>query len=283
MAKLIFGCGYLGHRVARHWRAAGETVYAVTRVPARAAELAADGVQPLLGDVTDAATLAGLPAVETVLYAIAYDPRSGVSRRSATLEGLLAALDALPAVGRFIYVSSTSVFGAAGGAWVDETTACRPTREAGKTGLAAERLLAAHPWGERAIVLRLAGLYGPGRLPRLKDVLAGRPIEVAADAALNLIHVDDAAEVVLAAERRGRPPRTYLVSDGHPTDRLTFYRHLAALLGAAEPRFVLVAADQLRRGGDKRVSNARMAAELGVTLQYPSFREGLAAIAAEAS
>ena len=116
----------------------------------------------------------------------------------------------------------------------------------------------------------------------LAELSAAEPLAVAADSLVNLIHVDDAATVVLAAERRAQPPRTYLVSDGQPIPRREYLSCLAELAGLAAPRFreptaADAAAPPPRRGGPKRVGNARMLAELGVVLAYPSYREGLAA------
>lgn len=282
MTAIVFGCGYLGRRVAGLWAAAGRTVYAVTRRADRAEDLAREGLHALVADVTRPETLRGLPPARTVLYAVGYDPRSHASREQVYVQGLRAVLDALPdRVEKVVFTSSTGVYGSSGGRWVDELTPCRPTRDAGRAMLAAEETLRSHRLGDRAIVLRLAGLYGPGRVPRLADVRAGRPIEAAEGACLNLIHVEDAARVVVAAAERTRPPRTYVVSDGHPTDRREFYLYLAELLGSPPPRFVdpspQGAADR-RGGADKRVKSARMIEELGLILAYPTYREGLRAI-----
>jgi nucleoside-diphosphate-sugar epimerase len=117
----------------------------------------------------------------------------------------------------------------------------------------------------------------------MADLAAGRPIAAAEEGYLNLIHVDDAAAVVAAAETGPQPPRTYLVSDGHPCRRRDFYRHQAALLGQPEPEFVEPAADTPksdRARDNKRIRNTRMLQELGVPLEYPSYREGLAAMVA---
>ncbi|MCH7751985.1 MAG: NAD-binding protein, partial [Planctomycetes bacterium] len=73
MNRLIFGCGYLGERVAKRWRDAGATVHVVTRSPERARQLADDGFQPLVADVTRPETLADLPAAETILFSVGYD------------------------------------------------------------------------------------------------------------------------------------------------------------------------------------------------------------------
>jgi nucleoside-diphosphate-sugar epimerase len=101
---------------------------------------------------------------------------------------------------------------------------------------------------------------------------------------LNLIHVDDTASVVLAAEKLTvPPPRLYVVADGNPPLRADYFAEVARLAGGPPPTFVAPAPDSPaaeRSDGDKRVDSARLLAELNIKLQYPSYREGLAAIVA---
>ena len=284
MRKLILGCGYLGMRVARLWRGQGAQVEAVTRSAERARTLENEGLIPITGDVLSPASLPRLDPYETVLYAIGYDRRSGTSMRDVYVQGLRNTLQAsggLP--GRFIYISSTGVYGDVGGDWIDESTPCRPSREGGKICLEAEQELAAHPLFARSIVLRVAGLYGPGRLPRKQELIAGETIAAPQAGALNLIHVEDAASVVLAAEQQAPLPSLYLVSDGTPVERGEYFRALADLLNAPPPRFQEPAPQMpaaQRALADKRIDNTKMLRELGVTLQYPNYRAGLAAIVA---
>lgn len=282
-ARLIVGCGYLGHRIAQRWLARGDLVYALTRRAQRAASLQGDGIQPIIGDVTHRETLAKMPDVETVLYAVGHYADSGQSQVAMHVGGLTNVLETLPPTfERFIYISSTGVYGDSGGEWVDEETTCHPQRAAGKACLAAETTLECHPLANRAVILRLAGLYGPGRIPRKEVLLAGEAIDSPQHGYLNLIHVDDAVEVVLAAtEADLRLPRRYLITDGTPVVRSEYYAELARLLGAPPPRFRLPSAEtpaQARAAADKRVSNARMLSELKMTLLYPSYRQGLKAI-----
>lgn len=284
MAKLIFGCGYLGSRVGQRWLVAGETVYAVTRSPRRAEQLRDAGYQPLVADVTQPATLDGLPLAETVLYAVGFDRSTGLAMRQVYVDGLRAALDALPqGTGRIVYISSTSVYGQGDGQWVDEDSPTEPSRENGRICLEAERVLREHRFGDRAVVLRLAGIYGPGRVPRRAALVAGEPIPAAKEGYLNLIHVDDAASVVLAIENVSQLPRTLLVADGQPVVRGEYYAELARLVGAPPPRFTAPVAGSpaaARATSDKRIRNDRLLRELGIELAYPSYREGLAAIVA---
>ena len=271
MRRLVVGCGYLGERVARLWRDAGDDVYATTRGD-NADALSRAGLRPLTIDVTRGPWSA-LPVVDTVVFAVGRDRRSGATMSDIHVEGLRAVLDALPGeTGRVIYVSSTGVYAQDAGEWVDEASVCEPVREGGRACLSGERLLFAHAHRRDAIVLRLAGLYGPGRVPRSADVTAGRPIAGSPHAYLNLIHVEDAARAVVAAAAcEPITDRTYVVSDGHPPTRGEYVGLLATRLGVAPPRF------EGGSGLGKRVRNDRAVHELGVRLQYRSYREGLAA------
>lgn len=285
MAKLIFGCGYLGARVARRWHEAGDELFVVTRDAARAEQFAGLGYRPIVADVARRETLRELPAAETVLYAIGYDRTAGVSIEDVYAGGLQSVLDALPSEpAKIIYISSTGVYSQTRGETVDEESPTEPTRPGGRASLAAEQKLAAHRYGRRGVVLRMAGLYGPGRIPLAGEIRAGRPIATPEHGSLNLIHIEDAAAVVVAAAQRAVPPRTYVVSDGHPVVRRQYYEELARLLAAPPPTFAPAAPDApaaARAGADKRVDNSRLVAELGLTFQYPSYRAGLAAIVAE--
>ena len=297
MAKLIVGCGYLGLRVARLWKESGEQVCVLTRSADKARKLGGEGISAAVADIGDIReldmqlfpNLALLQAIDTVLFAVGYDRQSARPIEevyAGTLANVLSSnlLNSLAGqTCRWIYISSTGVYGSAEGELVDEETPPQPAREGGKASLAAEQVLRNHPHGSRGIVLRLAGIYGPGRIPRRDDLLAGRPIDAPAEGWLNLIHVDDAAHIVLLADQQASVPNLYCVSDGSPARRGDYYRELARLLRAPEPQFV--AADPnspaaLRAGSDKRIRPEKLFRELGPELLYPSYREGLAAILA---
>lgn len=275
MRRLVIGCGYLGERVARVWRAVGDEVYATTR-GARVAELSRAGLRPLTLDVTRGVAVGALPVVDTIVFAVG---RSGATMSDVHVTGLRQVLDALPAsTVRVIYVSSTGVYAQDAGEWVDEESVCEPVREGGRACLAGERLLFAHERGRDAIVLRLAGLYGAGRVPRERDVAAGRSMAGSSDAYLNLIHVEDAARAVVTAAASGTVTRrTYNVSDGHPPTRGDYMALVAGRLGLTRPRF------EGGPGRGKRVRNDRVVHELGLRLTYPSCREGLGAAACGSS
>lgn len=310
MRTLVIGCGYLGTCVARRWRDAGEQVFVVTRSQEHAHEFQREGFTALVADVTQPSSLRNLPAAETILYAVGFDRSATASTGRPTIEevyagGLKNVLTAIEAddcqaaraphsrqgerqqpklaTPRIIYVSTTGVYGPAAGAWVDESTPTDPRREGGLASLAAERILAAHPFGAHGIILRMAGLYGTRRVPFLEPLRGGEPIAVPESSLLNLIHVHDAAKVVVAAQQLPPftdGPRVYCVSDGEPVERATFYREVARQLGAPAPTFVapdLNSPRAVRAEANRRICNARMLVDLQVQLEYPNYRSGLAA------
>lgn len=280
--KLIIGCGYVGRRAARQWVAAGDVVHALTRSEAHAEGLRAIGVRPVIGNVMEPQSLAVLPRADTVLYAVGLDRGPGKSQREVYVDGLANVLARIAAPRpKLLYLSSTSVYGQNSGEWVDETSELRPASENGQVCLDAERLLI-----ERlpsAMILRLSGIYGPGRLvARLAALREGKPLDDNPDGWLNLIHVDDIVTAILACERLGQPGAAYLVSDDRPSQRREYYERLASLIDAPPPTFTTIPPDspeQLQL--NKRCRNRRLHEELGVALRYPTIAEGLPAALSE--
>jgi nucleoside-diphosphate-sugar epimerase len=267
---LVIGCGYLGRRVAAAWRDRGRTVYALTR--GRAAELASPGCVPLIGDVTNPSSLKHLPQVETVLYAVGRDRLAGTSMQDVYVTGLSNVLAALPPPGKFLYVSSSSVFGQTGGEWVTEDSPTDPAEESGRVVLEAEQVLKSQ--FPSAVMLRFTGIYGPGRLLREREIRSGTPLVGDADKWLNLIHVDDGVRAVLAAEARATPGEIYNVSDGEPVTRRDYYTELARVLGAPPARFI--PGPNARGETHRRVSNAKAREQLGFVPHYRDYQAGLA-------
>jgi nucleoside-diphosphate-sugar epimerase len=268
---LIVGCGYLGWRLAERWKGK-RRVWATTRSPGRADVLQRAGLSVVVCDITDPRTLGGLPRVETAVVCVGLDRSSGHSMHDVHVRGLEHLLYHLPEPERLIHVSSTSVYGQEGGEEVDETAGTAPSTESGKVILAAESAL----WVRcpSAVVLRFAGIYGPGRLLNAAALKAGRPLAVDPEKWLNLIHVEDGADAVLAAEERGEPGSTYNVSDGQPVTRRDFYDHLAELLRAPPPRFDPPA---VLDSAHRRIVNRKLRQELEIAPRYPDYRAGLAA------
>jgi len=302
MQKLVIGCGYLGQRVARKWQGHGDSVTALTRSPERAAQFSQIGITPVIGDVTDRATLQNLPEVQTVLYSVGFDRRADQARQAVTVAGLQNALQQLKQMAQptqprlLIYISTISVYGQTHGEWVDETSQAEPTRENGLLALQAEQ--AVQEFGERHSnwniwVLRLAGIYGPGRLlARIENLKAGEPLSGNPAAWLNLIHVDDAAAAITACESKPRQFDTLLVCDDQPVAREDFYGELAKRIGAPQPTYAennkrredfyrayLQSAPRSRISGmNKRCCNRKLHEQLEYTLLYPNYQLGLAQV-----
>jgi len=275
---LIIGCGYLGRVLAGQWRAEGRRVAATTRSPLRAEELRRLGLEPVVCDVLDPESLRRLPDAAVVVHCVGLDRAAGRSMREVYVDGLahvltgLAWLGRLP--GRFVHIGSVSVYGQKDGVEVDEDAPTEPEEESGRVVLAAEETL--RRLLPSALALRFAGLYGPGRLIGSRALLAGEPLTGNPDGWLNLIHVADGAAAVRLAAERGRDGAVYNVRDDRPVRRRDFYGRLAELLGAPPPTFAPASG-----GANRRVSNRRLRQELGLTLRYPSYEEGLpAAVAA---
>ncbi|QDV52340.1 SDR family oxidoreductase [Gimesia fumaroli] len=297
MHKLIIGCGYVGLPVAQKWLEQGHSVSALTRSEAHASEFKQRGITPLMGDITQPDSLKGLPESETVLYAVGFDRSAEKSRREIYVEGLNNVLTEIKQrTEKMIYLSSTSVYGQSTGEWVDETSVCEPERENGQICLAAEQLFEQHgltPNGAQretatAVILRLAGIYGPGRLlARMQQIKAGEPLTGRPDAWLNLVHLADIVNTILKCDTDIHLESHYLVSDSQPITRQEYYETLARLLKAPHPQFagdspgqsalksLRMHSTERAAGLNKRCSNLRLRETLGVELVYPTIQEGL--------
>jgi nucleoside-diphosphate-sugar epimerase len=278
VSTLIVGCGYLGRRVGAWLARRGEPVHGTVRSPQRAGELAQLGITPVIANVLQPETLGDLPEAERVLYCVAFDPAGGADRRAVSVDGLRNVLDRLPAsVSRLVHASSTSVYGQTGGEWVDEGSATEPRSEPGRVCLEAERIVGGWGPGGREVsrvILRFAGLYGPGRVIRRALLERGEPIPGDPTRLLNLIHIDDAAQAAVAALDAPRPGPIYVVADDRPVPRIDYYTLTARLLGAPEPRFVPSRGDD---AANRRALNRKLREHLGVDLIYPDISSGVPA------
>lgn len=269
--NLILGCGYLGLRVASLWRVLGIPVAALTR--ANATRLSERGIDPIVGDILDRKSLSALPEAKTVLYAVGWDRTVSKTMSEVFISGLGNVIDTLPGCARFIYVSSTGVYGQTDGEFVAESSPTEPFETSGKVVLEAERLLRQKM--PAATILRFAGMYGPDRLLRKQALIAGEPFNGDAERWLNLIHIEDGADAVLAAEAHGKPGETYNIADDVPVTRRAFYTLLAEMLGSPPARFNL---QPEPHQSHRRISNRKAKENLLWQPRYPSYREGLAAL-----
>ncbi|MCQ4348580.1 SDR family oxidoreductase [Pseudomonas stutzeri] len=278
---VIAGCGDVGGRLGRQLLAAGWAVHGLRR---DVAALPA-GLRPLAADLGEAECPAAWPAQAPDYLVYCAAPRGGgeAAYRVTYLEGLRHVLGWLAQRGqrprRLLFVSSTGVYGQQDGERVDEDSPCRPASWSGQVLLEAERLALGS--GIPASVVRLAGIYGPGRRWLLDQVRAGYRVAAAPPQYANRIHAEDAAGLLaclLQADARGVALESvYLGVDDEPAPLHEVVAWLRERLGVS--RWAEQSAS--RRAGSKRCSNARARA-LGWAPRYPSWREGYAALLEEA-
>lgn len=278
----IIGCGDIGLRVAPLWQARGASIHALARSPASEAALQARNITVLNGDLDQPEKLPSFPA-RSVVYFFAPPPAHGVT--DPRLRGFLNAIpnDQLPA--RVVYISTSGVYGDVRGAWVTEESLVNPTVDRSRRRLDAEQALqaCAARTGVPVVILRVPGIYGPGRLP-VDVVKSGRPILSEAESMYtNRIHADDLANICVVAGEQHSPPGIYNVSDGHPGSMAQYFKAVADLLGVPRPpevsmeeaKRVLSAEMMSYLTESRRVDNSKMLRDLGVMLKYPTLTEGL--------
>ena len=274
---LIAGCGDVGSRLATQLLDFGWEVHGLRRNVARLP----DGVIGVAGDLFNKDCPATWPigAVDYLVYCAAATDHDEAGYRAAYIQGLQHVLEWLNDYGqapkRLVFVSSSSVYGQQNGEWVDETSSAVAAGYSGQVMLEAEQL--ALNSGFPASVVRLTGIYGPGREWLLTQVRRGYRVVTDPPLYGNRIHVDDAAGLMaflLEADHRDVAlDDVYIGVDDAPAPLADVVAWLREYLGVTEW------ADDasVRRTGSKRCSNARAKA-LGWTPKYPSFREGYAAI-----
>lgn len=276
MTALLVGCGDVGTEVGLRLVARGRRVVGLRRdpsvLPASFDRLAADltrdgGVPPLPHDV------------DVVVHAVA-GARGAEQYRALYHDGLARVLAALQDAGaspsRLLVVSSTAVYGVTDGSWVDETTPTEPSRGTGREVLATERLAADS--GIDTVVLRSAGIYGPGRTRLIDQVRQGTARLPDPPAHTNRIHRDDLAAAVVHLLELAHPPSVLLGVDDDPADKASVLRFLADELGLPHPPIGVDGGQG--RGGDKRCRNALLRAT-GWQPTFPTFREGYRSVLAD--
>lgn len=269
---LLAGCGDVGLRVAARLLARGDEVWALRRNPPRES---LPGLRWLGADLTAPHAPGNLPAgLARVVYLPAPDARDEVAYRALFVHGLRHLLEALDAraLKQVLLVSSSAVYGEHDGDWVDEDTPPAPAGFNGAVLLEAERWLAAQAMP--STVLRLAGLYGPGRMQLVERVRSGMqrvPREVPHWA--NRIHVDDAASAIV--HLLSLPERLPLCvgADDTPLPLDGLCDFLAQRLDVPPPRAGAAPAGV----GSKRLRNARLRAS-GWAPAWPDARDGYAAL-----
>jgi nucleoside-diphosphate-sugar epimerase len=290
---LILGCGYVVLALARSLVESGVAVTGTTRSRERVGEIEAAGATPALADATDPGTLRPLVQIRPDVVFDLVRPQQIDENRYTTwgTQNIASTFIELP-LEAFVYLSSTSVYGRRSGEWTDETTEVNPSSPVGQARVEAERIYLKF-FSEKGLpvrICRVPGIYGPGRT--LRQRLESGAYRRLDDEGLwvSRIHVDDLAAGLIAAWKQGRPGETYILCDDEPVTGQDYAELTASLLSLPLPptvdrediRHELSRDGFERRISARRCSNRRMREELGVTLRYPTVREGVpAALRAE--
>ncbi len=285
MVKSVFiiGCGYVGSRLAHTWSARGASVAALARNRESSERLAQIGVSPVPGDLADIWSLRRLDVAEQLVYYLAPPPSGGTN--DPWMRHFVAALgaDRLPA--RCILVSTTGVYGDHQGAWVNEESELRPGSDRARRRLDAERVL--RTWGTvrqvPVVVLRVAGIYGPDRLP-LARLQTGEPVVQEQECPYtNRIHVDDLVQACVAAADFGVADNVYNICDGTPGTMTEYFNTVADIFAVPRPPVITMQQAETRLtpgmlsylSESRRLRNDKMLSELHVRLRYPDLVTGL--------
>jgi nucleoside-diphosphate-sugar epimerase len=282
---LIAGCGYIGERIARLSRVAGGDVCCMVRSSEKAAGFLEQGFSAVACSLDDPAAIPALDLTDRILYYLVPPPGGGLVAIRA--RKFLAALDAPNKPSKIIYISATSVYGEVAGGVVSEESPAEPVSAMGKRRLDAETAFLEYGRmnGVPVVILRVSGIYGPGRLP-LMQISQGQPLLREEESGpSNRIHADDLVAVCLAAAERGESGEIFNVSDGHPSSMTSYFNACADALQL--PRQPQVPLEEARRvmsplmfsyvSESRIVDNSRMLRRLNVGLRYPTMLEGLAA------
>jgi nucleoside-diphosphate-sugar epimerase len=247
------------------------------------------GIAPVPGDLDEPESLKDLSTAGKLLFYLAPPPGGGFL--DTRMRNFCKAVAVEQAPAKVVYVSTSGVYGDCGGAWVTEATPVNPQTSRARRRLDAETVLRA--WGEAAavtvVILRVTGIYGPGRLP-LARLQQGHPVLREAESPpTNRIHADDLAGICLAAAERGEDGEIFNVSDGNPGTMTQYFNAAADLLGLPRPPQITMAeAQQVMTPmmlsyltETRRMDNRRMLERLGVTLHYPDLDSGLRQVIAQ--
>lgn len=272
MHILVAGCGWLGTAVAARLLQRGDRVTGVRGDPARAEALRALGIEPLALDLADPEAAARIPPVDAILALQAARGGDQGEYRRAYLLANLTLLQAARRLGvrALVQTGSTGLFAQRDGSEVVETTPPCPGSATAQVLAEAERMLLGD--GLPVRLVRLSGLYGPGRVGLIERVRSGvLALGPGDEAWMNFCHQDDAAATVIAALDRGRDGAIYHASDALPMRRREVIGMVAARLGIPPGHRPEPAA----AGPDRRIRAEWTRAELGLELRWPSLAAGL--------
>lgn len=278
---LIIGCGDVGRCVARRYLGSGNAVTGIVRSEASADSLKQQGIQAIRVDL-DQDPLPSLPSRDERVFYFAPPPARGAA--DPRVARMVEAFHRDGPPRRLVYISTTGVYGDCRGEWVDEKRPVNPGVDRARRRLDAE--IRFQEWsrvsGAELVILRVAGIYGPDRLP-LARIRQGLPLVRAKEAPFtNRIHEYDLAQVCMASMERPVAGEIFNVSDGHPGAMADYFDAIADLAGLPRPpKIPLAGAEQHLSAGmlsymreSRRLDNRKMLERLTIELRYPSLEQG---------
>ena len=281
----IAGCGYIGGRLARSYQESGTNVTCMVRSSEHAATLESAGFITVVTSLDDVSAPSPLPLADCVLFYLVPPPGGGISDSRA--RNFIAQLSDAEKPSKIIYMSTTSVYSGTDGGVVTEQSPTAPEAAMGKRRLDAEAAFRDYGTANEVpvVILRVSGIYGPGRLP-LMQINQGQPLLHENESGpSNRIHADDLASICLAAAENGVGGDIFNISDGNPSSMTSYFNACADAL--AMPRQPQVTLNEARLtmsplmfsyvSQSQIVDNSRMQGRLKVKLRYTTMYEGLAA------
>jgi nucleoside-diphosphate-sugar epimerase len=285
MRVLIVGCGYVGLPLGVELLRQGHEVFGVRRSRDGEVELKSAGLQPIVADITQPAQLARIPGPFDWVVNTVSSTRGGVEAYRAVYwqgtRNLIEWLAPTP-LKKYVQASSTSVYGQTDGSRVKEDSPTEPTSLTSQVLVETEKLLleAARMRNFPAVILRVAGIYGPERGHLFLQYLRNEARLVGhGERVLNMVHRDDLVGAIIAALQHGRPGEIYNAVDDEPVTQRRFFTWLSETLGKWMPPSASETEEARRKRGwtNKRVSNRKLKMELGYRFKYPTFRDGYTA------
>jgi nucleoside-diphosphate-sugar epimerase len=286
MQKIIIaGCGYIGTRIAKLLREQGAEVGCLVRTPEKTLILKAQGFQTVATSFDEQGSITSPDLSGSTIFYLVPPPGGGIVDFRA--RNFIADMEKCGKPQRIVYMSATSVYSETGGGVVTEESPTEPSSAMGKRRLDAEAAFLAYGATNDlpVVILRVSGIYGPGRLP-LMQICQGQPLLREEESGpSNRIHADDLAVVCLAAAQYGENGAIFNVSDGNPASMTTYFNACADALNL--PRQQQVTLEEARKvmsplmfsyiSESRIVDNSRMLERFNIVLRYPGILEGLPA------
>lgn len=280
---VIVGCGDIGRQVGQVLLDRGGQVLATAKTEEAAAELRQKGFVTIVGnfDYQEDVPLVPLHG-KSVFYLM---PPQGGGKSDYRMMNFCRKLSPQNVPSKLVYISTSGVYGDCGGAVVTEETPVNPQTTRAMRRVSAETQLReqADRLGFELVILRVTGIYGPGRLP-VSRIMQGHPVLRPEDATFtNRIHAADLVQVCLAAMERGENGEIYNVCDGQESSMTDYFLAVADLYELPRPQQISIAEAEQQMNPlmlsyhkeSRRMSNRKMIERLGVRLLYPTLEEGL--------